>query len=65
MLLFAFAALILMACTLICAVVCVFNFDHGLREVLDEKSYKRNTHFEALSGRTDRSYSPDHRLSLE
>ncbi|KAJ5358414.1 uncharacterized protein N7496_010827 [Penicillium cataractarum] len=65
MLLFAFAALILMAFTLICAVICVFNFNHGLREVLDEKSYKRDTHFEALSGWTDRSYSPEHRLSLE
>lgn len=43
MLLFAFVALILMVCTLVCAVVCVFNFDHGLRGVLDEKGYKRET----------------------
>lgn len=65
MLLFAFVALILMICTLICAVVCVLNFNHGLKEVLNETNYKRDTHFEALSGRTDRSYSPYHRLSLE
>lgn len=66
MLLFAFVALILMICTLICAVVCVLNFNHGLKEVLNETNYKRDTHFEAaLSGRTDRSYSPYQRLSLE
>lgn len=66
MLLIAFVALILMICTLICAVVCVFNFNHGLKEVLSETSYKReDTQFVALPGRTDRSYSPYHRLSLE
>lgn len=64
MLLFVFVAFILMSCTLICAVVCTFNFNHGLKEVLSENSYKRDTHFEAVSGRTDRSYSPYHRLSL-
>ena len=66
MLLFAFVALILMVCTLVCAVVCVFNFDHGLREVLDEKGFKRETcQFEPLSGRYDLSYSSDQWLSLE
>ncbi|KAJ5669255.1 hypothetical protein N7462_010325 [Penicillium macrosclerotiorum] len=66
MLLFAFIALILMVFTLLCAVLCLSNFNCGLKSVLDAKRSEQDAYqFETLSDRAKVSYFPDQRLSIE
>ncbi|KAF7718677.1 Uncharacterized protein PECH_001455 [Penicillium ucsense] len=65
MLLFAYVSLVLMIGTLFCAAVCVYNFNHGLKDLFEGLSLERDhVDFQALPRRSEQTNSQYSRLSF-